>query len=506
MNNYHNKSGIFFLLLLVACFGSCKKFLEENPASFVSPENFYVNESDAYSALVGAYDGLGNNSSTFLARSAQYLTWFCSDECLPPKLASQKQLDNFSYTADQGDIQHTWSEMYDAINRANIVIGRLPSIEMDENLKQQFLAEASFLRGLEYFYGVRLWGELPLMTKEVTSVSEADVERSSVADVYNLIISDLEMAAANLPAVNENGRASKPAAMGLLAKVYLTRASSDAAEAGDYQKCADLCQQVIAMPEHHLMADYQKAIGGANEFNPESLFEWQGDRNVVSLGEHSILGQFTEPQGIYGYIPENATGNSDIASEVAYFNLYNDQDYRKESTFITEGYTKTGQLISWQQFTYPYPAPALKYVDQSSSTRSGYAFSANFVVLRLADVYLMRAEALNEINGPTADAYAMINAIRARARNRDGNSSSPVPADLSGLTKDQFRDSVLYERAIELGFEGKRWFDLVRTKRLVQTIKAIHPDYPVSDKHLLFPVPQQEILLNPKFTQNPGWE
>lgn len=493
--------------VIVSCSGmvSCEKFLEEKPKSFVNPANFYLDQKDAFSALVGAYDGLGDNSSTFLARHAQYLTWFCSDECLPPKLAGEKQLDNFSFTTDHGDVLATWRDMYDGINRANIVIGRIPGIEMDESLKQQYIGEARFIRALEYFYGVRIWGALPLMDKEVTSVDEAEVERSPIADVYNLIIEDLQFAASVLPATNESGRASKPAALGLLAKVYLTRASSEAAQQDDYQQCADLCKQVIDMPEHHLMADYQKAIGGGNEFNPESLFEWQGDRNLVSLGEHSIFGQFTQPSGIYGYIPESATGNSDIASEVAYFNLYSDSDYRKESTFITDGYTKNGQYRTWQNFTYPYPAPAWKYCDQTSSTRSGYAFSANFVVLRLADVYLMRAEALNEIAGPSGDAYDMINAIRARARNRDGSYTSSYPADLSGLSQDQFRDSVLYDRAIELGFEGKRWFDLVRTKRLVQTIKAIHPDYPVSEKNLLFPVPQKEIILNPKLTQNPGW-
>ena len=153
----------------------------------------------------------------------------------------------------------------------------------------------------------------------------------------------------------------------------------------------------------------------------------------------------------------------------------------------------------------PYPSPAKKYIDKTATTRDAGAFSGNFVVLRLADVYLMKAEALNEISGPTVEAYEMINAIRERARNRDGVNPSATPADLEDLTKETFRDAVLEERVLELGFEGHRWFDLVRTKRLVQTIKAIHPEYPVADKHLLFPIPANEILLNPKIKQNPEW-
>src|SRR5690606_4845648 len=308
------------------------------------------------------------------------------------------------------------------------------------------------------------------------------------------------------PAVNQDGRASLGAAKGLLARVYLTRASSEAAGSDDYQLCANLAKEVIDMPEHYLMDDYQDAIGAANEFNPESLFEWQGDRNLRPLGNHSILGQFTLPIDILGYVPEEGqVGNSDIVSEIEYFELYSDLDYRTESTFILERNNRNGELVPWTEFTYPFPHPAWKYVDQSSSTRSGYAFSGNFVVLRLSDLYLMRAEALNEMNGPSPEAYEMINAIRQRARNRDGVSASDYPADLQGLTKEEFREAVLLERVYELGFEGHRWFDLVRTNRLVETIKSVHPEYPIEEKHYLFPIPADEIIINENLAQNPGW-
>jgi hypothetical protein len=499
---------ILYSCLITVSFGisSCKKFLEENPKSFLSPQNYYKNQSDALAALVGAYNGLGSNSSSFLARPVPYMTFYCSDEAYPPTLTNEKQLNNYSFTTDHSDVRNAWQDMYDAINRANIVINRVPDIPMDDAVKQQYIGEAKFLRGLEYFYGVRLWGALPLMTKEVSTVDEAYVSRSAVADVYKLIISDLEFASANLPAKNEDGRASKGAALGILAKVYLTRASSEAAEDGDYQKCAELCQEVINMPEHHLMADYQKVFGPPNEFNAESLFELQGDRVLLPLGLHSIFGSFTMPRGIKLFPEQGKSDGGSMVCTVAYFNLYDSSDYRRESTVVSEGVDFTGKHLTWQNFQVPFPAPCWKYVDRTATDRNQFEFGGNFIVLRLADVYLMRAEALNEINGPTPDAYATLNAIRARARNRDGITPSAFPADLiPGLSKDEFRDSVLYERAVELGFEGKRWFDLVRTKRLVQTIKAIHPDYPISDKNLLFPIPQQELILNNKLTQNPGW-
>lgn len=486
---------------------SCEKFLEETPHSFLAPENYYQNADDAFSALVGAYVGLGDGANTFLARRVHYLTWFPSDEAYTPTLAAQRQLDNFSFNADHEDVRNVWTHMYDAINRANIVVGRVAGIDMDNNLKQQYIAEARFIRGLCYFYGVRLYGGIPLITAEVTSVDEvADIKRSTAAAVYTQVIEDLTAAAEVLPSTNQQGRATKGAAKGLLAKVFLTRASSDAAESNDYQRCADLAAEVIAMPEHHLMPNYQDAVGAANKFNPESLFEWQADRILTPVGKQSIFGQFTLPRDIVGLVPEaGQTGESQIVSEIAFFDRYDDRDYRKESTFITSGTNRQGEDVSWQQFTFPFPAPAWKYVDRTATTRNGYAFNANFVVLRLADVYLMRAEALNEVGGPTDAAYEMINAVRERARNRDGNNLNGFPENLSGLTKDEFRDAVLHERAIELGFEGHRWFDLVRTKRLVETIKTVHPDYQVAEKHYLFPIPANELIINPNLEQNPGW-
>ena len=505
MKNLITTKILVFSLSIMLLFGSCERFLTEEPHSFLAPENYYQTEDDAFSALVGVYNGLGSSGVTFLARTLHYITWFPSDEA-STFASAQRQLDNFQYNAANPEISSVWTQMYIVINRANVFIDRFPQVAMDEEKKSQFIAEARFVRALAYFYGVRLWGGIPLIVNEVKSVDEVSIlSRASAASVYEQVVLDLNYAAENLPPINQEGRATLGAAKALLAKVYLTRASSEAGQSTDYQNCASLAAEVIAMPNYNLLPDFQQVFGPTNEFNEESIFEWQADRVLAPSGVNSIFGHFMLPRDILGFYPEaDQAGEGTIFSEIAFFNLFNENDYSKESTFITEGTNRQGQHITWQQFTYPYPHAAKKYIGEDGLSRNERGFSANFMILRLADVYLMRAEALNEVDGPTQEAYEMVNALRRRARNRDG-SPSLYPEDLAGLTKDGFRDAVLNERAFELAFEGHRWFDLVRTKRLIETIKSSHPEYPISEKHYLFPIPADELIINSNLTQNPGW-
>lgn len=492
------KKIIGFVIILLLGASSCKKFITEKPYSFLSPANYFENGNDAYAALLGVYSGLGENS--YYSRFMFLVPTLISDESVNITGATAyKQLDAMSFSSTLSTFLTLWRAIYVDIMRANVVIGRLPDVPMEDDLRNEYIAEAKFLRALNYFNLVRFWGEVPLMKTEVQTLEEAYVGKASLKEIYDFIIQDLEDAQAVLPDKNADGRAGKGSVSALLAKVYLTRASSGAAEGDDYKKCAELCAQVISMPEFHLMADFKDAIGADHEFNAESLFEWNGDRELG--GNFTSIAQFALPSGVYGLVPENATGESWFGADKTFYKSINDSDYRKAATFITEGKNVHGDDITYTSWPFPYPSPARKYINPASSTRSGYAFGTNYVVLRLADVYLMRAEALNEIGGPdTQDAYAMVNAIRARARHRDGNPVSDYPADLSGLTQAAFRDSVLEERRIELAYEGHRYFDLIRTQRLLSVVPK------AQQKHYLLPIPNTEILLSKgKLTQNTGW-
>ncbi len=512
-----NRNIIFRIIaiILTTFTVSCEDYLTESPKTFLSPETVFNTKNDIFAGTVAVYDALGNGAgANYYGRRFMYLNFFCSDEITSISLVD-KNLDNFTFNATETNVSNSWSSMYNLINRANVVLANIPKVAMSEADAKQFEGELKFLRGLTFFNLVRTFGDVPLQDKPTALLSDAYKERSPIADVYKFIISDLTYAKDNLAATNQNGRATSGAAKGILAKVHLTRASSTAKEADDYQKCATLCSELISGGTYSLMSNFEKAIGKEDAYNKESMFEVEFQRQNFP-NELGNFGVFMMPKDPWttvfptlnaAYSGQAATyGNADLVSEIQFFNRFNPLDYRRDQTFVWTA-VKGGAPIDYTKFVVPYPHCPFKYINRNKPTdRSGYTFEGNVKVLRLADVYLMKAEALNEISGPTTDAYGAINAIRTRARNRDGLSTNGYPADLAGLTKETFRDAVLDERMIELAFEGHRWYDLVRTNRLVSLYQTLHPEYGVTDKNLLFPIPKDQIdLKGSKLTQNTGW-
>jgi hypothetical protein len=502
-------------IILTTSMVSCENFLTENPKAFLSPETAFSTKNDIFAGTVAVYDALGNGAgANYYGRRFMYLNFLCSDEITSISLVD-KNLDNFTFNATEINVSNSWTSMYSLINRANVVLAAIPQVSMSATDAGQFEGELKFLRGLTYFNLVRTFGNVPIQDGPTTFLADAYKERNPIAEVYKFIISDLTFAKDNLAATNQNGRATSGAAKGLLAKVYLTRASSTAAQTTDYQSCVTLCSEVISSGTYSLMSNFEKAIGKEDAYNKESMFEVEFQRQNFP-NELGNFGVFMMPKDPWtttfpslnaAFSSQAATyGTADLVSEIPFFNRFNPLDYRRDQTFVWTA-VKGGVPIDYTKLVVPYPHCPFKYINRSKPTdRSGYTFEGNVKVLRLADVYLMKAEALNEISGPTTDAYAAINAIRTRARNRDGLSTNGYPADLAGLTKETFRDAVMDERMIELAFEGHRWYDLVRTKRLVSLYQSLHPEFGITDKNLLFPIPQDQILLKgSKLIQNTGW-
>ncbi|MGZ3837877.1 MAG: RagB/SusD family nutrient uptake outer membrane protein [Flavisolibacter sp.] len=484
---------IVFLLLATFIMPSCKKFLVENPKNLVSVANFYKTKEDAIAAVNAIY-GYLNSTSTGSTAGVYHSTFWViagltSDEMLNNQLGAPDldQLSSFSHAAPNSALLETWQMHYKTITVANIAIERIPSIDMDATLKARLMNEAKFLRALMYFDLVRMFGDVPLLTKEVEPLKPV---RSPASDVYNFIISDLTAAEdlpASYPAGDGKGRATSGAAKSILAKVYLTKK--------EYDKAAAKCLEVINSNQYQLWDDFADVFKLSSRNGKEAIFSvgFGDGGGAISFWE---VGQFNVrllPRELSEEGVENAQG-----WQIPTLNLYNEyeaDDRRRAVTFVTEVHNKNGTITQIRPYIQ-------KYWDRVAEPKANGSYN-DYPVIRYADVLLMYAEASNEL-GNAGPAYQYLNMVRKRAR-FDGATYRNVLPDYSGLTKEQFRQAVLKERRMEFVAEGQRWFDLARTGTLETLVPVAKPGVVPQAKHYLFPIPQREIDLNQNLTQNSGY-
>lgn len=472
-----------FLAIAIMLGGGCKNNLVEVPYSFLGEENSFKTASDATVALDAVYDRLRNIYNMTMINLADVN----SEELTVQSNvgASTLELDNNLYSASNPAFDAFYTNCYLMIDRANRVIKNVPGITMDAAAKAQIIGEAKFLRALIYFDLVQAFGDVPLVTAPTSDVVNVSIKRTPVDDVYSQIIADLKDAvAANLPAkyttAGTVGRATSGAAKSLLAKVYLTRK--------DYTNAAAVAKEVIDSKVYSLFPDYKNIFPPENRNGQEHIFSAQYSCIKTSYGS-----TMAESFAIYFSYPINQGGGA-YQADSNYVRSYLQGDYRKQVTIITQKVNPANNALVLSR-----TGPAVdKYWDPAPCAE--FAARNNFMIIRYADVLLMYAEAVNELNGPTPAAYDAINQVRARARNGNGSAN---PQDLANLSQVQFRDAVLAERGWELCFEGHRRWDLLRTGKYISTLQAA--GIPVSQKNLLYPIPQHQIDVNEALTQNPGY-
>ncbi len=446
------KARTYIAMLLTGILISCgEDFLDRDPVSNTTADAYYKNSDDMTNAVNAIYSKL--------AGSAQYgsnflqLMEYRSDNVKNNNPGAGGgvlyQFETFTDVPSNSTLSGTWLAMYQTIYSANIVIGRIDGVTFkDETLKARLLGEAYFLRALTYFNLVRLWGKAPLVLTEVSVEESATVKRSSVAEVYTVIESDLNAAIKNLPdtyTAVDLGRATAIAAKALLGKVYLYE--------GKYPEAHTVLAEVIATATAsgtpQLLTAVKDVFSAANEMNKEIIFAIR-------------------------YLKGNS--NTDHA------NWYNSGDSDTDLSVITTLYTtadKRKDLMALQG-SGSNKCP-LKLYETPISNRQG----TDFPVLRYADVLLMMAEALNE-EGYTADglAFTYLNNVRTRA-----GLTAYTSADLPD--QQSFRQAVWNERRLELALEGDRWFDLVRTGQAINAMAQA--GYTIQPYQYIYPVPQKQI-------------
>lgn len=481
-------------ILAAITVGSCRPELDLAPLGTPASSTFYKTPADAESAVTGAYSTL-----RAIYRDEVIVTpnVVATDDGIPflTGNADRVALWRYGLVSTNTFTGSIWSNAYQAIQRCNIVIGRVPQIQMDETLRKRYVGEAKFIRAMMYFNLVRFFGDVPLANDEVTSLENVQLPRAKTDDVYAQIEADLKEAETVLPKTYTGadiGRATSGAAKGLLAKVYLTRAGNAAASPFWAQATAK-AKEVIDLNQYDLWSNYADVFDLKNRGGKESLFEVL---YVTDLAGTNFSTGYA-PRGA-PIVPNNGSGIFRVSKSL--FESYLTTDKRRDVSFLTT-YTNpsNGQRVDLSVDNAD-PARAVSFWKLSDATaRVAGNAGKSFPYLRFSDVLLMYAEALSEATGgPTADAYAAINRVRSRAG----------LAPLSGLSRTQFRDAVLLERRLEFCFEGNRWFDLARTERLVEAVKAensFNRNATIQPVNRLFPVPQREIDANPALTQNQGY-
>lgn len=483
-----NKFLILFLLSLVSLSGCKKEFIDLAPPSDLNAKNFYETASDMEQAVNAAYASL--RSSGMFGRCFYLFGEMRSDNTaftwLPGNSFETSSINDFLMTSANPNVQTMWNDTYNCILRCNIVLDHIANIEMDQNRKDQFTGEVSFIRGLTYFYLVRVFGGVPLVEKQITVPESYQLGRASVQDVYALIIKDLQTAENDLPASYEAlevGRATRGAAQGMLAKVYLTLK--------EYDSSKIYLEKVIGSGLYDLLPDYSDLWDLKHENSKESLFEVQYKKGGTGTGSgfaNSFAPKFSGTAVVK--VGGGGSINSPTDDMAA---AYEPGDLRKDISMGWGYINESGDSVKWKYIK--------KYMDVPF--QSGDADN-NWPVLRYADILLMYAEVLNELGfEPDGKAFECLNKIRSRAGLPPKTADNPDPAY---RVQDQqaFRLAIEHERRVELAFEDHRWFDLLRTGRALEVMSS--KGFNLNEKNLLFPIPLQVIESNPdKIDQNTGY-
>jgi starch-binding outer membrane protein, SusD/RagB family len=473
-------------LLILFTISACNS-LDEDPKAFIAANNFYKTTEDAEAAVIAIHNAINSTTHTLYNRLIQISTEMATDdyEAGPrARNAHVRAISNLTHDASNDRMLELWRQSYDGINRANIAIDNISNNpDLNSQKDKDLVNEAKFLRAVLYFNLVRWFGDVPIVLHETTSLSPEALNVSNAAEsaVYAQIETDLTDAEA-LPVVQQiNGRPTAGAAKSILSKVYLTQKK--------WEKAAEKSKEVIDSKVYDLFEDYADVFNVATKNGKEHIFSAQF--KGLTNWEGNMLASTSAPTSVPGIAGDQADA---LHTAGGLFEAFAENDKRKYITFAVQFVSPTDGK------TYTTSPHFNKYFDPATPA-SPRQSSKNTPIIRFAEVLLIYAEAVNEKNGPTAEAIVAIDRVRARA-------GIPLLSETeSTLNQNDFREAVFEERRKELVFEYQRWFDLARrgADYFVAKLKAAGKTN-AQPKHIHFPIPQRELDLNPNLKQNPDWK
>lgn len=505
---------LFAIVITVALVGCSKKNLELTNPNRLTTETFWKTEADVQSAMAAAYGLLKNVDGGFWGvRGIELSNGRGDDFFIRNDVSYLYQLSTFTNTPDNAAATSVWNVCYRAIFRANQVMENIDKVaSLSDNSKKAYIAEAKFLRGLNYFILAINFGDAPLHLTVPQQTADYFVPKSTEAEVWAQAIKDFTEAAADLPLSwppDFTGRATKGSALGFLGKAYVYTK--------DWAKAETTLKQLTTAPfTYQLMADYNDNFVATKENNAESLFEIQlsdvgGTNPWAGENANESLGVTTAQE----FAPAEVAGWFEVSPTDKLFNEFqiektvtNDFDPRMYATLIWDypGATFYNKPFSSFALAFGFKSMFKKYQNymqnnelSGSSGAADYTSDNNERALRYADVLLLLAESLT-MQSKVMDAYPYINQIRSRAK------LAPLAA---GFSPTQMMAEIRHQRMIEFAREGQRFYDLKRWGLLQQEIAnsdKVGKQFFVPGKHDYFPIPQSELNANSEMEQNANWK
>ena len=447
------KSLLYTFLITISLLSvSCKKFLDVKPQESISDQQTIFDKLSAEEALRGAYSALADGN--YYGTGFQSIGYLSGDNI--QWTGSQSQIQEFinhKVSAENSTISGAWTAIYRTINRANNVIDKVPGVvdqQLSESYKNQLIGEAYFIRGLGYFDLARTWGGAPIIIKPtINSTDNIGVERSSQSDTYTQALKDLEAAESLLPATTTRYRATQKTVWALKARYYLYR--------GNWTKAEEYASKIITdAANYKLLKPYNSFFASNAKGTQESVFEISYN-GTTEVNNHRNQWQ-----------PQTNGGTRQWAPNDAFVALVNNPLVGGNRNTLV---AKDNQNRWFGNLYYRSPAADPSFV------------------IRVAELYLIRAEARAQQNTNLQGAIDDLNAVRDRA------GLAPTTA----ITQNEILLAIENERRIEFALEPHRWFDLVRTNR-AQVVLNI-----TDANKLLLPLPAQDLLLDKALQQNPGY-
>nr|WP_121269823.1 RagB/SusD family nutrient uptake outer membrane protein [Pedobacter schmidteae] len=523
------KTILFYIgMVLAMVVTSCSKILDTTPQDFVSPVNFYNTESELESALAGVYDRMGDNR-VYAQGMSCYMVF--SDEFFMKNQTSGMNANIVD--ASTLELNRHWESLYTGIERANMLLDNInkPGSQVSEEKRGPIEGQALFLRAYYYFLLTDQFGPVPLKLKSTKTPEEEPLPGTPIKDIYAQIVADMKRAEELVKPVSAYGyntRITKTTVQGILARVYLTMAGAPLKDVAKYADAKIYAQKVMDSKLHDLNPDFKQIyINHVQEIFDTKENLWEVEFKGTNQGEIQEGGMIGSYNGITCGVIEVGYGYDYVHATAKLYNAYGNGDLRRDWTvapfrYVTAGTTAVKTNWAVDQI-YDRSNGKWRREYELTLPRTQNYNGTNWPLLRYADVLLMFAEADNYVNnGPSSDAYKAINMVRRRGYGKD-ILTPDVQADASAnLSQQDFLDLIRNERLRELAFEGLRKHDLVRWDIYPSVMQAQAREYQtnmpgtlkdaaiaqaqrVTDRAVLFPIPNSELAVNPNMKQNTGW-